>query len=422
MKVFIKKDSSYYFPLKYVLKTIGKNQDISFYFVENKPDAEVVWDHTDEKSQFIHVEFYEKIKSGDLNFKKILNEDQLVTSGMKTDYAATIFYMINCLQEHSNDQDNFDDFGRFKYEKSYQFHFQSIEENLVQQSIDKLLQQLKIKPQRKKSTFFISHDIDSIYGSFIQDGFWAVKHKKIGVLFKLIFLELIRKPEWRNIDKIIKLNTEYDIKSTFFWLVNKGMGKDNVENGDYKIQRETDLLELVKKEGFTNGLHKSSADMTLNQELNQLQFNMNINRYHFLKFNVQQDWPKISDSSIELDCSLGFAERYGYRNSFGGAFQPFNILESKPYDFVETPLNFMDGTFQKYMKADCATISKIIIDFYEKNQYNCIFSLLWHNTFFTNYKYGDYIDQYKKVLSYIHESGIQVLTPTDIINQNKIEW
>ena len=48
------------------------------------------------------------------------------------------------------------------------------------------LKQHSIQGKNRLSKFFISHDIDTIYGSFLQDGLWAVKNKKVGVVLKLI--------------------------------------------------------------------------------------------------------------------------------------------------------------------------------------------------------------------------------------------
>jgi hypothetical protein len=62
---------------------------------------------------------------------------------------------------------------------------------------------------------------------------------------------------------------------------------------------------------------------------------------------------------------LGFAEHYGFRNSYGKAFQPFDISSNKPFDFVEAPLNFMDTTFHQYIKMPSSKIGDIIIEFYE---------------------------------------------------------
>lgn len=83
--------------------------------------------------------------------------------------------MVNCIQEFKPNSDSVDLFGRFKYESSYQAKLGNIKQNLVQNDINSFCQKWNIPSAIEKSTFFISHDIDTIYGSFLQDGFWALK-------------------------------------------------------------------------------------------------------------------------------------------------------------------------------------------------------------------------------------------------------
>ena len=58
------------------------------------------------------------------------------------------------------------------------------------------------------------------------------------------------------------------------------------------------------------------------------------------------------------------------------------------------------------MKINTDEIGNIIIEYFERNQFNCLFSLLWHNTYFTDYKYNSFLEEYKKVMSFIYESKI----------------
>ena len=424
MIVYIKSDSVYFPPIYYLLKLIEKNKNIQFTFTGQPENAELIFDHTNNKSQPLALSFYNSLQSENSVFfhDNYFPDEQLIkTQTDVVDYMATIFYMINCLQEFNPRKKDVDLFGRFRYVSSYQKRFESIEKNLAQGYIDFLIKSWNITDAKNfKSGFFLSHDIDNIYGSLLQDGFWALKKGKIDAILRIIANEFIRKPHWRNIDKIIRMDSEYDIKSTFFWLVNKGRGDLNIKNADYSISKEKELLQIVRKNGFVNGLHKSCSPMNINDELTKLSADSYSNRYHFLKFLPHIDWVKINHSKIKFDSSLGFAERYGFRNSFGMPFQPYNLSENKPFEFIEAPMNFMDGTFHKYMKLSCEVVTDRIINFYESNNKNCIFSLCWHNTYFTNYKYKGFIEQYKKLLTYIHESKIECYTPDEIINKFKI--
>ena len=426
MNIYIKKSTTYYRPILYVLKIIEKNKNLKFDFVDVVDDADFVWDHSIKNTQIISCNFYNELHKNKpkLNHEIVFKEQPIILNKKgQRDYIATIFYMINCLQEYSLSNKNLDKIGRFRFDSSYQFRFDNIEENLVQQYIDHLVEIFNIVDvTNKQSVFFISHDIDSIYGSFLQDGYWAAKNFRIDVILTIIANELIRRPHWKNIDKIIKLDNEFDVRSTFFWLVNKGKGSTNIENADYNISKEKVLLDMVKESGFVNGLHKSCHDMSINDELKKGEISNTCNRYHYLKYLPSSDWKKISDSKIDFDSSVGFSERYGFRNSYGMPFQPYDIKDDKPFNFVEAPLHFMDRTFHKYMKINTNEIGNIIIEYFERNQLNCLFSLLWHNTYFTDYKYNSFLEEYKKVMSFIYESKISSLVPEEIVSDNILKW
>lgn len=421
MKVYIRANTNYYTPVLYVLRLIEKNQKIHFDIISTAENAYVIWDHLSEKTQPICTTFYDDLAQLKLH-RYFQTNTAIYAENRQKDVMATIFYMVNCLQEMGSSNNDLDQYGRFRYEISYQNRLNCVEENLVQKEIDDFIIKLGLTPHRIKSTFFISHDIDSMYSSLFQDGLWALKRLKIGTILKLITKELLRNPNWKNIDRILKMNNEYEIRSTFFWLVNQGRGLQDIPNADYNIRKEAPLLKLVEESQSFNGLHKSSSGMSIDEEFQKGNINSPYNRYHFLKFSIPRDWNLLSKSKMKLDCSLGFAEHYGFRNSYGKSFQPFNIEENKPYDFVETPLTIMDTTLRNYMRMSPDKYAETITNFYEKNNYNCHISLLWHNSSFTDYKFGPLLNEYKKLIRYIWENKIGVITPAEIIEENTLAW
>ncbi len=424
-RVYIRKNTSYYHPVLYTLKTIEKNQNTKFDFTDESNNASLLWDHQHPGSQVIAREFYDELDKElpGLSHKQVFAGEQMIFDSQgRADLLASIFYMINCLQEFAATQEDLDALGRFRYEASYQHKFDSIRQNLVQQYMDTLCSELGLRCHKNPSAFFLSHDIDTLYGSLWQDGFWTLKNIKPAAMLSLIAGEVSRKPHWKNMDKIMRINSAYDVKAVFFWLVAKGRGKNQVGNADYSIQRERKLLKTVREKGFVNGLHKSTADQTLDQELSKEKMLEPYNRYHFLMFLPPEQWPQLSESSVQFDSSLGFAERYGFRNSYAGAFQPFDFRKKQPYNFVEAPLVFMDTTFHRYMKMPVNQVRNAIIDTFEKNPHNGLFSLVWHNNFFTDYKYGGWTQVYKDLLAYISENRIRTFTPAEIVQQARIDW
>ena len=422
IKVYIKKNEAYSKPLVYILSLFSKNKSLQIKFIDEKINAEIIFDHTEPNSIPINAEFYESLLvnkqfNHEIYFKKspalfFLNSD-------RQDWLGTAFYLVNSFQEYNNNSSNdmLDAYGRFKYEKSYQHKFNCVEKNLVQEYFDNFAQEYPIfstsLSSKKQTRVFISHDIDTIYGSFLQDGLWALKKGRLDIILKLIINEVMLNPNWKNMDSIIKLHSEHDLKSTFFWIATKKIAANKVKNADYSIAKiDKQLLDST-----SNGLHKSSYTTSFTEELNMLPFKTELNRYHFLKFNLPNAWNDMQACNLKLDASLGFAERYGFRNNYGLPFKPYNITNQEPYNFIEVPLNIMDGTLHRYMKIPLKETAKSIIDFIEKNKTNAIVSILWHNTYFTEYKYVGYLQEYKKVLLYLNETGIKSVTPEEIINE-----
>jgi hypothetical protein len=419
MRIYITPSANYYKPIKYTLDIVGDFCTDSLEIVTSKEGSNLIIDHFDSNSIGICTEFYDKLKVGDLSHNSILKGKTLIKdqSG-KSDFLSTIFYLVNCLQEYNANATQKDQFGRFLYEKSWQKTSNNIEVNVVLNLIEQFIKTNKL--QRKpdfQSRIFVSHDIDSVNGSFIQDGFWAIKRGRIDIVLSLIIKEILNKKEWRNIDQIIKLNSEYDIKSTFFWLVNKGIGTDNIKNADYSISKQKDLLNLVERANSFNGLHKSCSSDSIDNELKKLPKDVFLNRHHFLNFKLPELFQQIEESKLNFDSSLGFAERYGFRNGFAMPFIPYDIKQDKTYSFVEMPLMVMDGSFQKYLQVPRSETANKAISFFEKHKYNSYLSFLWHNTHFTNYKYRGYKEEYIKIIKYLYESDFDFVSPKEIIQK-----
>jgi len=333
-----------------------------------------------------------------------------------------IFYLINSLDEFTTDEKSFDELGRFQYSHSYQKR-NNLPNNQV---LNLILDSCKTIPFLKNSfilapqssRFFLSHDIDSLYGSTVQDGLWAIKNFRFDVLLKLFARAIMQNPHWFNIDKIMDIESEYGFRSSFYWLVNQGRIDKRQTNADYSISspKLVSALNHVCKRGFENGLHKSISTQSLKEEAELITNGPIGNRYHYLKFKLPEAYNDIHESGLKMDASLGFAEWYGFRNAYSFPFSPYNFKTGEAFGFLEVPLTIMDGTFQRYLKVPVEKTSDQIINFFEKNKQNALISILWHNTFFTNYKYKGYLYEYKKILAYLHESRLTCMNQSDILN------
>ena len=421
LNIFIKNNEIYTNPLRFVVSTLLNNNLIKINWLPDRQNADIIFDHTDINSIPINVNFFsDLIERKIYDFKNYFFDKPLIyfPNSVTPDYLGTIFYMINSFQEYFNDDSGiFDAYGRFRFEKSYQMKFNCIEENLVQKYFEEFcnlyVPQVDLSKTSRKTRIFISHDIDTINSSLIEDGLWALKKGRIDIMIKILWNEILLNPHWRNIDKIIKINSEYEIKSTFYWLMTKKISENKIKNSDYSIKQIRSFLDLPAN----HGIHKSCFNSSFHEELLHLPQGTNHNRYHYLKLILPASYNELETAGIKMDTSLGFAERYGFRNNYGLPFKPYCLTSNKSFNLVEVPLNIMDGTLKRYMKIPLKNTAKKIIDFIEKNNCNAIISLVWHNTYFTNYKYNGYLQEYKKLLSYLIEKKFSFISPYEIINE-----
>lgn len=417
MKVYIDKNECYFEAVKYTFNIFSQNKGLPVTFVETESECTIKLNQgSNPNSLFIDQNFYTTIFKEKRAFKFIDIDSR--------DKISQAFYLINSLHECYFPK--FDSIGRYLYSESLQYLNNSITNNSVQKLFDEIFESIsKITSCKEKinpSRVFISHDIDNINSGWKEDGFAALKKGKPLELIKIIAAFITNKPHWMNIDKIINIHSEYDLKSTFFWIVNKGLADVTLSNADYNFssQKIQNQLQLVNENGFENGLHKSVSNESYTSEIKKLGFTPLANRNHYLKFNLPQHYKNIHESGIKVDCSLGFAEHFGFRNNYGLPFQPFDIENNKAFDFVEVPLHLMDRTFSNYMKIPVNQVAEKCIKFIENNNTNCIISILWHNNFFSSIKYDGYLEAYKKILVYLYESKISSISTKEIYETYKI--
>jgi hypothetical protein len=318
------------------------------------------------------------------------------------DFLGTCFYMINCLQEY--EVNKLDALARFDHNQSYQFKFDCAEENLVLsyfQEMAIIIFGTKIPLQ--KSQFILSHDIDFINSSWKDTMKKQLKSVSFFEATNTYVRHLKGNDDWQNIDAIIADETSMNIPSIFFWLCKSGKSKfKNIKNADYKIEENYVQACLKKIEAaplHRNGLHKSISDLSLDEELAQLP-QTKLNRYHYLKFNILDDFQKLSASNIEEDHSLGFSEIIGFRNSYGLPFTPFNPFSMSYYNFKAYPLHIMDSSLFYYM--GCKTNKSMLAEiesFIEKNEKSAVISILWHNNFYKRSSYLKLLELIKTKLS-----------------------
>ena len=420
MNVYIEDNELFYPEIKYIFNIFCLNKNIDYSLTQSYEKADCIISTDVNADIRISIEFFNLLKAGKNDYNLyFIDQCCYVDPNGFMDYLSSAFYILNTIQEINHS--DIDQYGRFKYKNSFQFKFDNVKINIVQNLFDKIFQKVskfgKFKSNLIKSKIFLSHDIDSLNGSLLQDSYYSIRKFRPDLLIKIILLNLFKQPQWFNIDKIMKIESEYSFYSTFYWLVNRGRTTYGLNNSDYDINNSKVrfYINKIENSNWENGLHKSASDESFETEILKLNCNVKGNRYHYLRFNPDKDYNVIEKSNLKFDSSLGFAEVTGFRSGYGLPFRPYSFTERRAFNFVECPLHIMDTTYSNYKKVDAAEFFNEVIGFLELNKYNSIISVLFHNNYLTPYKFNNYFKAIKMLLAYFYESDFKCITQSEII-------
>ena len=75
-----------------------------------------------------------------------------------------------------------------------------------------------------------------------------------------MFRHITGRYDYLELEKILAIEDAYDVRSVFFWLTERGRGRNGIENADYHIDDPAirKKMQLVSAAGGSNGLHKSA--------------------------------------------------------------------------------------------------------------------------------------------------------------------
>lgn len=364
----------------------------------------------------INVDFWNSMVNKEFDKVSLDQNLNILLPDGSVDLLATSFYFLNCLWERKSDAQT-DKWGRSEFNSSI-WKQNGFDQPYLK--VNKLFDELSLKigldQPSVDSKVFLSHDIDAVYSSWMEDGFADVKSKRFGNFTKRILRKVVGINDWFNFRKIASIEKRFDMTSTFFWIPRKGKVPGIGRNADYQLNSEKFKNELnyLKEIGCENGLHKSIHADLISEEVELIPVPIIANRYHYLKFHFPELIKQMSKSNLTVDASLGYAEVMGYRNGYSLPFVPFDFETNQPAKFLEVPLTIMDGTFSSYQKMNAEDAWRKIKVFLEEHKQNAVISVLWHNTHFTNAKYYGYPELYGKVLNWFYENGIVSCDPQNL--------
>ncbi len=333
-------------------------------------------------------------------------KDLFVSDQLTIDVFSNTFLLLSGYQEFiSNDLDIH---SRFKYQNSIQYIHNFVDTpvvNIYFEIFEKLAKKRGITLQKKviKEPIVFTHDIDQLRSGWFEDIGYELRNFSFKSPFnisKSLFTKLfgLKDSYHQAYDKMLTIEKKHQVSAISFFMTEKSK-----KDADYDIQR-VKYQKLIKNSHNEIGLHPGyyTYNNFENFEkqlriLSSFDFNVSKVRQHFLKFSIRETPYIHNKNKISEDYSLGFAEMYGFRNSIALPFYLYDFNKNKAHPTIEIPLFFMDGTISHYRKDKnreeefgkvLQSANKILTLF------SCKFSVLFHNTVFSEKKYKGFTKLY----------------------------
>lgn len=348
------------------------------------------------------------------------------------DIVASAFFFLSGWDEYVSSEK--DDFGRVKYNSTL-IHRLKIDGipvvnyyyDILSDAINQITGQISKKDWSQHSfAVALSHDIDVCYDAWLQGSFSELKKKRFLSIPKLIIKRWFGKDDWFNFQKISELERRYNANSTFYFLPRKGKVQE-WKNADYEIQSADikSVISELSKNGKEIGVHGSFGTHNnaalLIEDMKRIPVTpVEGNRFHFLMFDVTRTTSVLEKAAVKYDTSIGFAEQIGFRRGTCLPFYLFNFEKNEFSSVLEIPLIVMDSSliFKKYMGlSQKESVAAVILLIEEIKKFNGVFSMLWHNTSFSDYKYTGWCEVYEHIISYCKDNGALLTSNIDIYNK-----
>ncbi|UOQ51069.1 DUF7033 domain-containing protein [Hymenobacter cellulosivorans] len=349
------------------------------------------------------------------------------------DIIAAAFYLLSGWQELFSEER--DRHGRFPYAASVQHRYGFVTVPVVNYYFDVLktaLEQItgqQLQPrqwlQAAQWAAFVTHDIDNLYSAWKTPAKAALRRGDLPDFFRQVGQHLTRPDAWDNLAEVRAAVASYRAKSTFFLLPEHRPGANGTPNADYRLANVWPKVAAAIG-GAEVGLHASIGRAThggnLKQETHRLQRCTRQNsvpgiRFHYLSWEPRLT-PTLLDSFLfDYDTTLGFAEHFGFRNSYCLPFHLFDFAQNRPYRFLEVPLTVMDATLHhpNYLQLAPDEVLPALRPMLQQiERFGGVCTLLWHNENFDPANLRNGPREFHRIMSYLRSRNVAFVDGQDI--------
>ncbi|AHJ97246.1 hypothetical protein Hsw_1651 [Hymenobacter swuensis DY53] len=354
---------------------------------------------------------------------------------INADVISAAFYLLSGWQEFYSEER--DQHGRFPYTASVQHRYGFVAVPVVNYYFDVLKTAVEhvtgqpLQPRRWADgatwATFITHDIDNLYSAWKEPTRAALSQGKALEFGRMLWRHFTKKDAWDNLELVQQTVAEYGAKSTFFFLPENRKAANGTPNADYNIRREWPKLAATIGNSEI-GLHVSIGapyHAHLKREEHRLQHLRNGVKAYGVRFHYLQWEPRITPVILgallyKYDSTLGFAEHYGFRNSYCLPFYPYDFAQNKACYFLEIPLNVMDATLHhpRYLQlAPEEILPSLTPMFQEIERFGGVCTVLWHNDNFDPANIRNGPREFRAIMEYLRSRNPAFVNGQDICAQ-----
>ncbi|WP_172371597.1 polysaccharide deacetylase family protein [Sporosarcina jiandibaonis] len=352
------------------------------------------------------------------NDKMIVNNNQILCGN---DIFAASFFMLTRWEEYVNTSR--DIHNRFSAKDSVAYKFGFLDRPIVNEYVELLwnmFSYLGYQENRKEHSFefILTHDVDDLR-------FWKDNKKNAKVLlgdiikrkniklFAKNFKDIMeirfgkKKDPFDTFDELMSISEQKNLQSRFYFMSGGTTKYDN--RYDIKDDLTIKLIRNIEKRGHLIGFHPSydsyNNEKQWSNEKKALKEVVDKpileGRQHYLRFDIPFTWRIWEENNMTMDCSVGYADREGFRCGVCFGYSVFDFLNRKKYKLKEFPLLVMEASLITYQNLTPEMMEKRIKKILDITlKYKGSFVFLWHNSSFNTATWKQYSAVYKKIIKY----------------------
>jgi len=285
-------------------------------------------------------------------------------------------------------------------------------------------------PNGKKFAVCLTHDVDRVHKSYQYFTHFLKSLKKGDFHAAFYQITSIAKklsgdnPYW-NFDRIMEIEKELGVKSTFFFLNEQKKAcifspkewKLYLGRYDIKDAKIVNIIKRLDAEGWEIGVHGSynsyrNLEM-LREEKETLEEILGKRVHgisqHYCNLEIPSTWEYHEKLGFSYDASLGFVTDIGFRWGTCHPFHPFNPENGRISSLWELPIIIMDNACAYKSWQDMMEIIKTV------ERYNGLLLLRWHQSTFNECEFPELSKVYERIIKLCKGKNAWITNAYDIV-------